>query len=124
MKTCSKHNPSQCSPLRILTLAAIVIIALANGFDGLGARAAMRLPEEALSRNPWLILAEFTPAVVNTAQIHELGPPQDAPRRTASVGLPKAAAERARRPTASRREKRALAEFMGLVGASGEEQPF
>jgi len=123
MRTYSKHNLSQCSRLRVLTVAAIFIIALANGFDGFGARAAMRLPEEAISLEPWLLPSTVIPAVMDTAQIQELTPPQDAPRRIAPMASPKAVAERAHRPAASRREKRALAEFMGLVGTSSEELP-
>src|ERR1700738_4483299 len=124
MNTFSKHNLSGRSLVRILTVAAIVMIRSAPGLDGLGTSAAVRRPEEAMSLEPWLLPSNVIPAVADTEQIQELAPPPDAPRRTASVGSAKAVADRARRTTASRLEKRALAEFMGLVGAAGEEQPF
>jgi len=117
MKPLPKHNLSRRSLVRIWAVAALVMIALANGLDGPGARAAMRLPEEAMSLEPWAFPADVIPALVDTKQ---LAPPQDGPRRTASVGSPKTGPDRTRRQNFSRTEKRALVEFMGL----SEEQPF
>jgi hypothetical protein len=107
-----------------LAVAAIVVTALANGLEGLGvcARAAMRLPDEATSLEPWLIPSNSFPAVVDTMQMHET-PPLDTTRRIA-VGSPKVFADRQRRQIFSRTNKRALAEFMGLVTAPGAEHAY
>ena len=124
MRTFPKHNLFRLSLVRILAVAAMVMIALANGLDGRGARAAMRLPEEVASLEPWMLPPDVIPAVVETAQRPEVLPAPNPPRRTAAAGPSKAAPDRARRLTGSRAENRALVEFMGLVWASGEEQSF
>ena len=124
MNTFLKQHSSERRRLaRILVIAVILVTALAHGLDGLGARAAMRLPEEAITLETWLIPSDVIPAVVDPAQINEVLARPDAPRRTAPAGSPKTSVDRLRRQSASR-DKRALSDLMGLFGVSGGEQPF
>ena len=111
------------SLVRILGVVAIVGLAFVNDFDAFRARAAVRLPEEALSAEPWLLPSSGIPPVVDTTPIRELAAPAEALKRT-TLGPSKPATDRPRRPNISRKEKRALAELMGLVGSSCEEPSF
>ena len=124
MKTFSKRD--WCKRRSAGRVLAVVLIssALLNGFAGLGARAAMRLPEEATSLEPVLVPANVGTAVVDTAQNHEMPAPQDAPRRTIASLSPRAFADRQRRMTVGRNNRRALAEFMGLIPAPGAERAY
>lgn len=120
MSTFTKRNErKRCSRSKTLALAAVAAISLANNFPGLTARAAVRLPDEAISVEPWMFPANDNPAVVDPVAIQQLAPPVDVQRRAA---LGKGTPDRARRPGGSRREKRDLVESLGLVGWPSEEQ--
>jgi len=108
---------------RFLGVVAIVGFAFVNDFDAFRARAAVRLPEEALSAEPWLLPSAGIPPVVDSTPIRELTAPAEALKRT-TLGPAKTTTDRPRRPSNNRKEKRALAELMGLFGSSREEPNF
>lgn len=121
MKTYSKYQRYRKSLIRFFCLTAIVMIAAASGFDGLGARAAMRLPEDVISLEPSLAPSNARPVATEAVPNREMPAAQDTPRRLATAA-PRASADRSRRQSNNRKDRRALAELMGLVSAPGTER--
>ena len=95
-------------------MTAIAISVLATVFYAAGARAAMRLPEDALSAEPWLLPANTPPAVMQVA-LFQAAPIPDVQRRIAGPVPFKATADRSRRRSNYQNDKRVLADLMGLT---------
>jgi len=104
--------------LRTLGVAAIVMSAMAHGLVGFTTQAAVRLPEEAISVEPWMIPSVSIPPLVDPVPARDLIPPEASKRWNADPQ--KTLPERPRRSNKSRRDKRALTELLGLVGSRDE----
>jgi hypothetical protein len=105
--------------LRLLIASVIVTSAVANGLIGFSAQAAVRLPEEAISVEPWMVPSVSIPPLVDPAPARDLTTAPEASKRWNSEPQ-RTVPDRQRRSNKSRREKRALTELMGLVGPRDE----
>ena len=117
MKILSEHNYSR-RLLRLL-IAAIVTSGLANGLIGFSTQAAVRLPEEAISVEPWMVPSVSIPPLVDPAPARDLTTSPEAAKRW-NAEPQKTLPERPRRSSKGRREKRALTELLGLIGSRDE----
>jgi hypothetical protein len=118
MKILSEHNYSR-RLLRLLGVAAIVTSALANGLIGFSAQAAVRLPEEAISVEPWMVPSVSIPPLVEQTPVRDAATPPESLKRW-NAEPQKTVPDRQRRSIRSRKEKRALTELMGLLGPRDE----
>lgn len=105
--------------LRLLGLSAIVLSALANGLVGFSTQAAVRLPEEAISVEPWMVPSVSIAPLVDPSPARELTTPPEAPKRW-NAEPQKTLPERPRRPNKRRKDQRTLTELLGLEGSRDE----
>jgi hypothetical protein len=112
--------------------AVMLVIGLVCSLDGLVTKAAMRLPEELLAVEPWSMPGPSIPEVETSITIgwpgeqnkpgREPAIQQTAPSRPLLPESSRVTLDRARRANPGQKNKRALAELLGLVAAPGEEQ--
>jgi hypothetical protein len=104
---------------RLLSASVIVLCVVANCLVGFTTQAAVRLPEEAISVEPWMIPAVSLPPLTEATPVRDVTAPSESPKRW-NAEPQKTVPERQRRLNRSRKEKRALTELMGLLGPRDE----